>query len=121
MIPVYGVTIPIIVRKGKLQAVAALANPRMGKEEDTATFMFDLSRTGTRSIFGDVKITRPGASMPLFEARGIAIYPETPKRIVSIPMPDVVAAQMHGPMTIGYYEAAEAGGGLIAEIQSVLP
>lgn len=121
LIPVYGVTIPIIIRKGKLQAVAALANPRMGKEDNTATLMFDLSRTGTRSIFGDVKITKPGVAMPVFLAKGIAIYPEIPKRIVSIPVPDAVAAQMHGPMTIGYYEAAEAGGGLIAEVQSVLP
>ena len=121
LIPVYGVTIPIIVRKGKLQAVAALANPRIGKENDVPMLLFDLSRTGTRSVFGDVKVSRPGVVAPVFQAKGIAIYPEITERVVSIPIPDEVAVQMHGPLTIGYYEAAEAGGGLIAEVQSVLP
>ncbi len=121
LIPIYGVTIPIIIRKGKLQAVAAIANPRLGKEQDVPMLIFDLSRTGNRSVFGDVKVSKSGVAAPVFQAKGIAIYPEIAKRTVSIPLPEEVAAQLHGPLTIGYYEAAEAGSGLIAEVKSVLP
>ncbi len=121
LIPIYGVTIPIIVRKGKLEAAASIANPRLGKEQDVPMLQFDLNRKGSRSVYGDVKVTKPGLAAPVFQAKGIAIYPEIGARLVSIPLPNEVAAQMHGPVTIGYYEASEAGGALIAEVQSVLP
>jgi P pilus assembly chaperone PapD len=121
IIPVYGVTIPIIVRKGKLEAVAAIANPRLGKDNKSPTLEFDLSRKGTRSVFGEVRVSKPGVTEPVFEARGIAIYTEINQRVVSIPINQDVADKIRGPVTIGYYETPEAGGGLIAEVKSVLP
>jgi P pilus assembly chaperone PapD len=121
LIPIYGISIPIIVRKGNLEATAALYNVRMGADNEGPTLEFDLSRKGDKSVFGEIHVTKPGVSEPLSVAKGIAIYPEIASRKVSLPLPPEVAAKMHGEVVISYYEAPEAGGGLITQVRQVLP
>lgn len=121
LIPIYGISIPVIVRKGNLQGTAALANVRMGKDNEGPTLEFDMARQGDKSIFGEIHVTKPGQSEPLSVAKGIAIYPEVASRSVSLPLPAEVAAKMKGDIIISYYEAPEAGGGLIAQVRTVLP
>ena len=53
--PVYGITIPVFVRKGRLEASAALANPRFVKDGEQTFVELDMSRTGQRSVFGMVE------------------------------------------------------------------
>jgi hypothetical protein len=121
LIPIYGVTIPVIIRKGKLAATAALANVKLAQSIDGPALEFDMSRKGTKSVFGEVFVTQPGNPEPLVSVKGIAIYPEVEQRQVSIRVDPVIAAKLHGPVKISYREALEAGGGTIAEIQTVLP
>lgn len=121
LIPIYGISIPVIVRKGNLQGTAALANVRMGRDNEGPTLEFDMARQGDKSIFGEIHVTKPGQSEPLSVAKGIAIYPEVASRSVSLPLPAEVAAKMKGDIIISYYEAPEAGGGLIAQVRTVLP
>ena len=121
LIPIYGISIPVIVRKGNLQATAALNNVRIGKDEVGPTLEFDLNRSGSRSLFGEIHVSKPGASEPLSVTKGIAAYPETPRRKVSIGLAPEIAAKMHGEVVISYFEAPEAGGGLISQVRSVLP
>ena len=121
LIPIYGISIPIIVRKGNLEATAAMSNVRMGADNEGPTLEFDLSRQGDKSVFGEIHVTKPGVSEPLSVAKGIAIYPEIASRNVSLPLPPEAAAKMHGEVVISYYEAPEAGGGLITQVRQVLP
>ncbi len=121
LIPIYGITIPIIVRKGKLQATATLVNAKLAQDNEGPTLQFELSRNGDRSVFGDVRVNKPGSGEPIMVARGISLYTERDKRLVSLPLNPETAVLMHGPVTIGYYEAPEVGGGLIAQTQVVLP
>ena len=121
LIPIYGVTIPIIVRKGNLEATASLANVKIGADDEGPTLQFNLSRKGARSVFGEIHVTKPGVAEPLLVAKGIAIYPEVETRQVSLPFGPELAAKMHGEVVISYYEAPEAGGGLISQVRSVLP
>ncbi len=121
LIPIYGISIPIIVRKGNLEATAAMSNVRMGADNEGPTLEFDLSRKGDKSVFGEIHVTKPGVTEPLSIAKGIAIYPEISGRKVSLPLPPEVAAKMHGEVVISYYEAPEAGGGLITQVRQVLP
>ncbi len=121
LIPIYGISIPIIVRKGNIEGTAALANVRMGKDNEGPTLEFDMSRKGDKSVFGEIHVTKPGVSEPISIAKGIAIYPEVNSRAVSLPLTPDVAAKMHGEIVVSYYEAPEAGGGLISQVRSVLP
>jgi P pilus assembly chaperone PapD len=119
--PIYGVTIPLIIRKGKLNAQAAIANPRLIQDNGRSVLAFDMTRQGEKSVYGNVIISKPGVSEPLWTSKGIAIYPETDARKVNLPVSEAAAAQLHGPITVAYHQTAEAGGGLIAETKAVLP
>ena len=119
--PIYGISIPVIVRKGHVSATAALANVRIGKDNEGPTLEFDMNRSGNRSLFGEIHVTKPGVSEPLHVSKGIAIYPEISQRVVSIPLSPELAAQVHGDIIISYYEAPEAGGGLISQVRAFLP
>jgi P pilus assembly chaperone PapD len=121
LIPIYGISIPVIVRKGNLQATAALSNLRIGKDNEGPTLEFDMTRQGDKSVFGEVHVTKAGEAEPIMVAKGIAIYPEIASRIVSLPMSPDIAAKVRGNVTVSYYEAPEAGGGLIAQVRTVLP
>ncbi|WP_164118476.1 molecular chaperone [Sphingorhabdus sp. Alg239-R122] len=118
--PIYGVTIPVIIRKGQLQASAAIANGRVVTDQYGAAFAFDLSRRGDKSTYGEIRVTKPGLDEPLLVARGIAVYAEVDARAVKLPVPPEIARQLTGPVKIEYFEASSAGGGLIASVQTVL-
>ncbi len=117
--PIYGVTIPVIVRKGALQASAAISNVHLSRENGQVSIAFDLARSGDRSVYGRVRVTRPGVAKPLYEARGIAVYAELSNRTVALQIAPDVAAAITGPVTVQYLEDNDTGG-LIAETQAVL-
>ncbi|MFN4356254.1 molecular chaperone [Sphingopyxis alaskensis] len=118
--PIYGITIPVIVRVGDLGAEAAIGKAWVSESDEGAAFNFDLTRTGNRSVYGDIEVTRPGVAEPLLVARGIAVYPEVAGRQVSLRVPDDVAAKLKGPVRIRYTEDREIGGGTIDEAERVV-
>lgn len=118
--PIYGVTIPVIMRKGKLEAVASLANARLQKGPEGPELALTINRQGTRSTFGLIRVFKPGKADPVVEARGIAVYPEVAARTVELPLDPAVAATLAGPATIQYVEEPEAGGRVIAEIKTTI-
>ena len=121
LIPLYGITIPIIVRKGNLTATAALANARLGRDEDGPVLEIDATRKGNRSVYGEFRITKFGQSQPVIVQKGIAIYPEVEKRKVELALSDAEAATIRGSeVVIAYHESPENGGGLIAELRTVV-
>jgi hypothetical protein len=120
LIPIYGVTIPVIIRKGELKATAAIANAAIIQDAEGPVLQFDLQRQGDRSVFGEVHVTRPGVAEPLMVVKGIAVYLERNSRAVALPLDAALAAKMPGEVVISYYEAPEAGGGLITQLRTVL-
>src|SRR3989344_6468072 len=78
--PIYGITIPVIVRVGDLGAEAPIGEAQVVDTVDGPAFAFDLTRKGNRSVYGDIEVTRPGVAEPLLLARGIAVYPEVGPR-----------------------------------------
>lgn len=118
--PIYGVTIPIIVRQGTLTATAAIANPRLESSGTEHALQFDLSKQGNRSVYGEVIVERPGAAEPLMRARGIAIYAERDSRVVTLPLSAEQAQAMRGPVVVRYIEDRDVGGATIAEVRGEL-
>ena len=118
--PIYGITIPVIVRVGDLGADATIGEAWIGDTPDGPAFNFDLARSGNRSVYGDIEVTRPGVPEPLLVARGIAVYPEVGARRVSLRVPPELAAKLKGPVRIRYSEDREIGGGTIDEAQRVV-
>jgi hypothetical protein len=118
--PIYGITIPVIVRVGDLGAEAAIGEAWVADTVDGPAFNFGLTRTGNRSVYGDIEVTRPGVSEPLLLARGIAVYPEVGAREVSLRVPPELAAKLKGPVRIRYSEDREVGGGTIDQVDRVV-
>jgi P pilus assembly chaperone PapD len=116
--PIYGITIPVIVRKGKLQATTALSNPRIAQGNGRKELVFDISRQGNRSVYGNVKVFKQGQSKPLIETNGLAVYTELNTREAHLPIDDATAAALKsGPVTIQYQEDFEIGGRMLAEFK----
>lgn len=116
--PVYGITIPVFIRKGRLEAGATIANPRLGGNATSKWLELDMRRTGQRSVYGEILGKRGGEQV--FQIKGIAIYPEVQGRTVKIPLSAEQIGKLSGPIRIEYRELPENGGQLIAEITSVV-
>ncbi len=118
--PVYGVTIPVIVRLGNLAAQAGIANVRKVSDGGKPAIAFDLSRNGDRSTFGEVRVTRAGISEPLAVAAGIAMYTEIERRTVTIPIDARFAALAAGPVKVEYVEKTPTGLVTLASTSAML-
>ena len=118
--PVYGVTIPVIVRLGNLQAKAGIADVHLEKGESGPAVGLDLVRSGTRSTYGEVRVLRAGIKDPIAIQKGIAIYTELDKRHVSVPIADAYKGAAAGPVTVEYIETYDDGTQLLAETLAVL-
>lgn len=117
--PVYGITIPVFIRKGRLEAGATIANPRLGGSKTAKWLELDLGRSGQRSVYGDI-IGKRGSEQ-IFTLKGVAVYPEVGGRTVRIPLDAAQIAKLSGPVRIEYREPPENGGQLLAEITSNVP
>jgi P pilus assembly chaperone PapD len=120
LIPVYGVTIPVIVRLGNLQASAGISNVHLDRSGGKLAVDLDLSRSGTRSTFGEVRVLKPGLKTPLAIQRAVAVYTELGLRHVSIPVDPDFKGDVAGPVTVEYVETYDDGNQKIAEAQAVL-
>lgn len=120
LIPIYGVTIPVIVRLGNLDAKAGISNVKLEARDGRQAVGLDLSRSGSRSTFGDVRVYKAGVKNPVAIAKGIAVYTEINGRHVTVPVDEALKAQLSGPVTVQYVETYDDGKQTIAETQAVL-
>ena len=114
--PVYGVTIPVIIRLGNLEASAGIANVQL----ERSAVGLDLTRTGTRSTYGEVRVLKAGVKDPVAIQKGVAVYTEIGTRHVSIPLADAYKSGVTGPVTVEYVETFDDGRHLLAQTQAVL-
>lgn len=90
LVPVYGVSIPVIVRSGQLSAKASIDGVGLNMQAgQTPSASFRLHRSGNRSIYGDVRVwfqPNGGRKQLIGETLGVAVYTPLPMRIVSLPL-----------------------------------
>lgn len=120
IIPVFGITMPIIVRKGELEVVAGISNPRLVQTERGPAFAVDITRAGEASLYGDLLVYKPGNSEPVLVVRGLGVYPEIPARHATFGLSPEQAAAIRGPVRIELRDPLQSGGGLIAALDAVL-
>ena len=118
--PVYGVTIPVIVRLGRLDVQAALSGVRVDEREQQKVISVDIARSGQRSTYGSLAVLKAGEEEPIALLNGVAVYPEVAQRTVSIPLRSDYQGTLSGPVTVEYRLPQAEGGALIASTQTVL-
>ena len=120
LIPIYGVTIPVVIRMGNLQAKVGIANVQLTKQDGKPAVALDLTRAGDRSVFGDVRVFKAGVKDPIAVQRGVAVYTEIGARHVVIPVSADFAGSAAGPVTVDFVETSELGPVSMAETKTVL-
>lgn len=118
--PIYGVTIPVIVRLGNLEAKAALSNVRKVVDNGKAAVSLDISRSGTRSTYGEIRVVKAGVDKPIAMASGVAVYTELGQRSLTIPIDPAQLAHASGQVTVQYVEPTDTGPVTLAETSAVL-
>jgi hypothetical protein len=118
--PIYGVTIPVIVRLGNLDVKAAISNVRLEQRDGQPVVALDLDRSGRRSTFGEIRVTRAGVKDPIAIARAVAVYTELEERTVVVPVDESFKGELAGPVTVQYVETFDDGTETIAETRAVL-
>lgn len=83
IVPVFSLSIPLIVRQGPPEIRAALEGAHVVSGNEPAVTA-DLVRTGANSVYGDVKVL-DGRDLIGF-VKGVAVYPEIARRAVRIPL-----------------------------------
>lgn len=120
LIPVYGITIPVFLRRGRLDAVTAIGTPQRLQSGAQAYIELALDRSGPRSVYGEL-IGRSADGTVLFDLRGLAVYSEIGRRKLRIPVAADLAGKARGRITIEYREMPENGGALLAQTTATLP
>ena len=120
LIPIYGVTIPVVVRMGNLSAKVGIANVALTQLGGKPAIALDLTRAGDRSVFGDVRVFKAGIKDPIAIQRGVAIYTEIETRHMVIPLNPQLAASASGPVTVDFVESTDSGPVALAETRTVL-
>jgi P pilus assembly chaperone PapD len=120
LIPVYGITIPVFVRKGRLEGKATLGAAQLVRTDSGAFVELDMGRSGTRSVYGEI-IGKDAQGKQVFSIRGVAIYSEVTRRKARIPVNPEQIARLTGRIKIEYRELPENGGALLAETTATFP
>lgn len=124
LIPLYGVSIPVIVRTGELTATTRIdgLSVRGSGSEPVATFR--LHRKGNRSIYGDIRLyltPRGGEERLVGEMLGLAVYPPLDQRQVEVPFNKLERAFLpSGRLRVEYVDHDD-NSRVLAEAERVIP
>jgi P pilus assembly chaperone PapD len=115
--PIYGITIPLIIRQGDLQATPGLGKVYKTVVDDQSVLAVDVTRQGQKSVYGAIKIWQPGNKKAVAILRGVAVYPEVRQRTVYVPIDSALSGKVTVQYIIGGETEPEK---VVAETQAVL-
>ncbi|MDG1824910.1 MAG: hypothetical protein P8H62_01460 [Henriciella sp.] len=124
LIAIRSITIPVIMRLGQLDADVDIEsiNLQENDAEDETLLVARMTRTGSRSTYGDIKIYAPDQVEPVYFARGIALYTPNTERDLILPLPSELRAALTGKdIRIEYVSSDPQAPGVIANLTTRLP
>lgn len=124
LIAIRSITVPVILRIGTLAASVTLDSAALNTA-DSGQFIVKLSRSGSRSTYGDISLTVEGERQPAWQVRGFAIYTPNASRNVILPLPADVRARLAGKrVRIAYVSTDSAepalAGSVLASLTAAL-
>lgn len=116
LIPIFGLSIPVIVREGQSNVEVNLSNLKLVSNPDstTNTLTLNINRTGNISCYGDITLIHQdpqGNKHEVGIVKGIAVYFPNVIRSVYIPMIPDKDIQNHKGKLIVQYKARQAADG----------
>ncbi len=123
--PIFGISIPVILRIGKLSASVTLSDLKIEKKQDTPPRLsLVFNRSGNRSVYGDLDvyyISPEGEEVSVGIVRGIAVYtPNTVRRFsLQLNIPEGVDISA-GKLRVKYTSSNEAESKVYDEKELIL-
>jgi hypothetical protein len=109
--PLFGASIPVIVRQGDLSAAVEIteADVQLAAEEDAGhSLLLGFQRSGNRSVYGDIEVllsSENAAPIRVGYVRGMAIYTDIESRILNMKFqlpPD--AKSRNGTLSVRFFQ-----------------
>lgn len=110
--PIFGITIPVIIRVGSSDTRVSLADPSLSwSKEGTPVLNITFQRAGNMSVYGDVTVEhvspQGNATIASF-IKGVAVYTPTQRRQLKIALATDKKINYHsGRLRISYQEHTE--------------
>ncbi|MBT6007261.1 MAG: hypothetical protein HOG79_16190, partial [Prolixibacteraceae bacterium] len=113
VIPIFGMSIPIIIRSGEVSATTTLNNLKLESDKDNNAYLtFTLNRAGNISVYGNLKVEHiPDRGKPyqIGAVNGVAVYTNLNKRYVSVKLDPTAAANLNsGKIKLSYNSRDDA-------------
>lgn len=123
--PIFGITIPAIVRIGNLSAQISFSDISVTNQEDgTSVLSMTFNRVGTQSVFGDLTVDYMAHDGQIFNVgvvRGIAVYTPNTKRRFSMQLNLQEGANLsEGKLLIKFSSSNEAKPEIFAESEYII-
>lgn len=123
--PIFGITIPAIVRIGNLSAQISFSDISVTNQEDgTSVLSMTFNRVGTQSVFGDLTVDYMAHDGQIFNVgvvRGIAVYTPNTKRRFSMQLNIQEGANLsEGKLLIKFSSSNEAKPEIFAESEYII-
>jgi hypothetical protein len=122
LIPIFGMSIPVIIRTGIGKGISTLSNPKLETYQDTIqTLKFTLNRTGNISVYGDILvqyIPLQGKPYQVGTIAGIGVYTNLSRRNIAIRLKNISGKILaNGKLKIQYLSNGESKKVVYAETE----
>ncbi len=120
--PVFGITIPVIIRAGEPNTTVKLSDLALVQQNDsTQAVNFTIHRSGNFSVYGDITATYIAADGKEIEAgsvKGVAVYTPGTLRTSRLALRNIDGVDYHnGKLVVKYARQAEEDDAVMAEAE----
>ena len=121
IIPIFGITIPIIIRVGELTSAVSLNDITCVKRDTVHVVGITFNRTGNMSVYGDLRVehTAPDGKVSMVgQANGVAVYTPNTRRRFELPLtnPDRVDLSK-GSIHVRFLSQSDLNPGQLADAE----
>jgi hypothetical protein len=97
--PIYGLSIPVIIRSGESTTDISLSKVGFRFERDTIPVLqMNLNRSGNMSVYGDITVdyvSKEGRETRVAQVKGIAVYTPNARRVIQLTLDRSSAVDYH--------------------------
>ncbi len=120
LIPVFGLSIPVIIRSGQVNVTSGLTGLKLETSPDlTQTLNLTITRTGSSSIYGDIVVQffpTQGKPVDIGRLNNVGVYTNINKRHISIKLKNSIALNLTtGKLKVQYLTKNEKNTVIYAE------
>lgn len=121
LVPIFGITIPIIVRVGEVSAEVKLTDAEFMQKDTLMVLSMNMHRSGNKSVYGNIKVehvAENGMTTIVGQANGISVYTPNKMRHFEMKINKVVGIDFkRGKLRVTYGTDSDVKQDVMAETE----